>query len=238
MKRIILIFSVLFVSYTAHSQILISLLLGDKLNSDGIEFGLEGGLTTSNINGFNNDGALNTFLLGFYFDIRVQNNFYLHTGVEGISNTGMAKLSDQDIQLLDGQKLDYPGKYNEVINAFYVPILAQYRFKNHLYIEAGPQVGWLYNSYIYYTSKYDNRDIKIKDPNKELLNWFDGGISVGAGYRLMKGKGWTIGARYYQGLTNVFNHVSGSKSHALNIVCKIPIGAAPKENKGQADSSD
>ncbi len=238
MKRLIFSLFILLISISANSQILISLLLGDKLNTEGIEFGLEGGLTTSNINGFNNDGYLNSFLLGFYFDIRMKNNLYLHTGVQGISTTGMAKLSDQDIQLLNGQKLDYPGKYNEVINAFYVPILAQYRFKNYMYIEAGPQVGWLYNSYVNFTSTYDNRDIKIKDPNKELLNWFDGGISVGAGYRLMKGKGWTIGARYYQGLTNIFNHVSGSKSRALNIVCKIPIGAAPKENKGQTDSSD
>jgi len=238
MKRFLFVLIIVCLSVSANSQILISLLLGDKLNSDGIEFGLEGGLTSSNVNGFNNNGASSDFLLGFYFNVRMNEKLYFHTGVQGICNFGMSKLSEQDIQLLNSQKLEYPGDYSQVINTFQVPLLVQYRFKNYMYVEAGPQVGWLYNSYVYYTSDYDNRDIKIKDPNKELLNWFDAGFAAGAGYRLMKGKGWSIGARYYQGVTNAFNHVSGSRNRSLYLVCKVPIGAAPKENKGQSDSSN
>ena len=239
MKRNIVILFILFVSVSAHSQILISLLLGDKLNSENIEFGLDGGITYSNVGGFSNDGGLAKFQLGFYFNIRMKNAWYLHTGVQGLTNLGMAKLSDGDLQILDAQKLDYPGKYSEVINAFYVPILAQYRFKNFIYLEAGPQLGWLYNSFTHFTSDYDNRDISIKENNRNLLNWFDAGLTVGGGYRLMKGKGWSVGMRYYQGLTNAFDGVPNSKNNALYLICKVPIGASPKDkNKGQPVSSD
>ena len=59
----------LFLSINANSQVLISLLLGDKLNSGKIEFGLEGGYAMTNILKEPNAEHLNTFFLGFYFDI-------------------------------------------------------------------------------------------------------------------------------------------------------------------------
>ena len=43
---------IVFFGTTAHSQVLISLLLGDKLNSDKIEFGLDGGLNWLKIFGY------------------------------------------------------------------------------------------------------------------------------------------------------------------------------------------
>lgn len=235
-KKYLLLAGMLLFAYQVNSQILISLLLGDKLNSENIEFGLDGGITHSNVGGFTNEGGLTKFHLGFYFDIRVKNSLFFHTGLQGICSFGMSKLSDQDIQILQSQKLDYPGDYSQVINAFYVPLFAQYRFKNNIFLEAGPQLGWLYNSYVHYKSDYDNRNVSIKDFNKNLLNWFDAGLTAGVGYQLMKGKGWSIGVRYYQGLTNAFNNVSNSKNSAFYLTCKVPIGAAAKEkDQSKAD---
>jgi hypothetical protein len=235
MQKILLIIGMILIAVSAQSQVLISVLFGDKLNTDAIEFGLEGGVNFSNINGFNNDGGLARFNLGYYFDIRMKNNLYFHTGLQVLFSGGMSDLADEDIEFLEFRKLDYPGDYKQIIYAFNLPLLAHYRFNNYMYVEAGPQVGWMYSSYVDFESDHDNRDVNIKEYNTNLINWFDGGFALGCGYKLMKGQGWSIGARYYQGLTNVFKDVSGSRNHSIYLVCKIPIGATPKNEKGQTN---
>ena len=101
MKKYILALSLIILGFTAHSQILISLLFGDKLNSEGLEFGLEGGLNLTNIAGFDDTKSLGNFNLGFYFDIKVKNQWYFYTGVQVKSNFGMKNLSDDDLKFLD-----------------------------------------------------------------------------------------------------------------------------------------
>ena len=51
LRRIILPLIVLFAFSKGNSQVLISILLGDKLNSGKIEFGLDGGWSLSNLEG-------------------------------------------------------------------------------------------------------------------------------------------------------------------------------------------
>jgi len=235
MQKLVLILGFLLVAASARSQVLISVLFGDKLNSESIEFGLEGGLNYSNIRGFENDAGLTKFNLGYYFDIRMKDALYFHTGLQCLYNMGMSKLSDNDIEFLGAAKLEYPGNYSQNIFVFYLPMLAQYRFKNYTYVEAGPQLGWMYSSFVQFKSDHYDRDVNIKDYNNSLTNWFDGGLAVGVGYKLMKGEGWSIGARYYQGFTNVFKDVSGSRANSIYLVCKIPIGAAPKKEKDQTN---
>ena len=48
----------------AHSQVLISLLLGDKLNSDKIEFGLDSGFNWSQIGNLDSNSSLRAFKIG------------------------------------------------------------------------------------------------------------------------------------------------------------------------------
>ena len=110
-----------------------------------------------------------------------------------------------------------------------IPILANYKFKNRIYVEAGPQMGLVYNSWVEFTSDQDNKDTKIKDYNDNLINWFNAGIAAGVGYKLRKDKGVTIGIRYYQGLTDVFKYRSGTQHNSLNFKVNIPIGADKKE---------
>jgi hypothetical protein len=82
-----------------NSQVLITILLGDALNTDKIEFGLIGGMNRSYINTISDAKGLNNFNLGFYFHILMKNNSYLSTGVFVKSNvgaTGMATYSMGD----------------------------------------------------------------------------------------------------------------------------------------------
>ena len=232
MKKYILVFGLILFGLTAQSQVLISLLLGDKLNSDGLEFGLEGGVNYTNIKGFEDTKLMPNFNLGFYFDIRMKNQWHLYSGVQVKSDFGMKNLSESDLEILNSKPAPVEGDYKQKVSAFMVPILAQYKFKNHFYVEAGPQVGLVYKSWVEFTSDIDDVESLIKDYNDELLNWFNGGFAVGTGYRLMKGEGWTIGMRYYQGLTNVFKGMSGTQHNSLHFKVNVPIGAGKaKESK-------
>lgn len=233
MRKLIIIVSLFLLSSAAHSQVLISLLLGDKLNSPDLEFGLEGGFNYTHINGFETSDYLRNFNLGFYFDIRMKDQLFLYTGVQVKSSFGMDNLSENDLDFLESETYSVKGDYAQKINAFMVPILAKYNFKNHFYIEGGPQLGLVYKGWVEFTSDTDGVESLIKDYNDDLLNKINAGIAFGTGYKLLKGKGWTVGVRYYQGLTNVFKNQSGTTHNSINLKVNIPIGAAKAAESAQ-----
>jgi hypothetical protein len=72
MKKRILLLITLFCVSASYSQVLISMVFGDKLNSPFLEFGLEGGANLSTISNLKTTGSNIGFNLGFYFDIRIK----------------------------------------------------------------------------------------------------------------------------------------------------------------------
>ena len=132
MRKHLLIIVFLFVGISSQSQVLISLIMGDKLNSEGLEFGLEGGFNWSNISGLEANKSLSTFNLGYYFNIRLKNQWYLYTGVLVKSKLGVEKLSANDLNFLQTDVYEEEGDYSQVLNYFLVPALAKYKFKNNI----------------------------------------------------------------------------------------------------------
>jgi hypothetical protein len=229
-KKYITLFIVLFIGISVQSQVLLSVIFGDKLNSDGLEFGLEGGFNFSDISGLDADKRLSAFNLGFYFDIRLKNQWNLYTGVLVKAKLGDNKLSAEDLAFLEiTPNTEQNGSYSQVINYFVVPALLKYNFKNRMYIETGPQFGLMYKSWVEFESSNDNKDIKTKDFNKDKLNRLDAGITFGTGYKLMPESGMTLGIKYYYGFTNVYKGVSGTNNSSLFLKCNIPIGASKKK---------
>lgn len=237
MKKYLLIIACLLFGFTMQSQILISLLLGDKLNSDGLEFGLEGGYNFANVSGFESNKSLNNFNLGFYFDIKVKENWWFYTGVLVKANLGANKLSEADLERLGVIIYDEPGDYSQKLNYFVVPALAKYKFKNRIYLEGGPQFGLLHKAWVEYNSDIGGRDAKIKEYNKSKVNILDVGAAFGTGYRLTdKISGMTIGVKYYYGFVNVYKGESGTNNQSLFLKVNIPIGAG-KAAKNEAKNN-
>jgi hypothetical protein len=224
MKKIIVLFFMLLVGYSVHSQVLIALLLGDKLNTGKIEFGLDGGVNYSNIGNMDSNSYSRELNLGFYFDIKMKEQWYLNTGVLVKSTLGVDKLSEQDLEFLDAAIYDAEGDYKQRINYFIVPALARYKFKNNMYAELGPQFGLATKAFIQFDSDVDGNEARIRETNTDMINRFDMGIAGGVGYRLLKGLGWTIGARYYYGFLDVYKDLPGSKNSSLFLKLNIPIG--------------
>ena len=243
MKKYLLIIALLFVGMTSQSQVLITLLLGDKLNSDGLEFGLEGGMNWTNISGFETKEFARKWNLGFYFDIRLKNQWALYTGVLVKSNFGVDKLTDTDLNTLgvsiymNNNDERIVGDYSQKINAFMVPALIRYKFKNHIYVEAGPQFSLMYKSWVEFNADVDGRDAIFKEYNKDKINKVDAGIMAGLGYKLFKGTGWTIGAKYYYGFVDVFKNIADTKNSSFYVKLEIPIGAGEKAQQKKEEKA-
>ena len=183
MKKYFVIVALLIIGNTVRSQVLISILLGDKLNTGKIEFGLEGGANWATIK--NLDGAKNlaTFNLGFYFDFKLENpSWMLNTGVIVKSTMGADELP---VYLIGNPDLDNSfagGKIAKKINYFNVPITMKYTFKNHFYLKGGIQLGLRYKAVDEFkNSKIDEDDLKYKLNIKDQYHPIDAGLAFGAG---------------------------------------------------------
>lgn len=237
MKKLVLIV-LLFTGFSTQSQILLSLIFGEKLNSPGLEFGLEGGFNWSDISELDADERLSSFNLGFYFDFKLKNQWNLYTGVLVKAKLGDSDLSTNDLEFLGVEIQEEKGTYDQKINYFVVPALLKYNFKNRIYLEAGPQFALMYKAWVEFNSDSDDEEIRIKDYNEDDINRIDAGITFGTGYKLKADSGMTIGIKYYYGLANVYKDVSGSNNSSLFLKLNIPIGAGKKEKKESSTTID
>jgi hypothetical protein len=244
MKKFIIISFLLLFGITSQSQVLISLLLGDKLNSDGLEFGLEGGANMAGISGFDSFTGDVYFNLGFYFDFRIKNQWHLYTGVLVKSNLGAANLSEDDISFLNrdvfietvkdatqGYDISEDFRFKQKMKTFLIPALIKYRFKNNFYIEMGPQIGLRFKAWLEYEHKSKEEEVRIREYNKDDIKRIEGGLVAGLGYKLPKKNGMSFGLKYYQGLVNVYKVQYGYRTNSLNLKVNIPIGANKSKDK-------
>lgn len=219
-------------STLSYGQVLISLLFGEKLNSDEIEFGLDGGLALNNFSDYDNTKTLNSFHLGFYFDFKIKEKWFLHTGVIVKSQMGAKNIP----YYLDDEELN--SLYSEAtakrkLNYFNVPVYAKYKFYNQFYAELGPQIGLLYKAKDEFDTKSESgKEISLKNDIKDNYKKLDFGLSAGLGYKLMKGTGINVGIRYYYGLVNIAkNNLPKHQNRVLYFYAGIPIGSGKNKLK-------
>ena len=216
----------LILSFTSKAQVLISILLGDKLNTPKIEFGMVGGLNRSYLNDISSSEGMNHFNLGFYFHFMVKNNSFISTGVLVKSNVGATGMPVYSIGNADFDTIYKDGTLTKKISCFYVPILYHHRFNNRWYLEAGPQAGLRTKANdIFETTTLDGDLTYTKDVKDEYAR-LDFGFTGGAGYKFKKElKSMAVGVSYYYGLVNIsLNPDVTMKNSSLNFYMKIPIG--------------
>ena len=233
MKKLILTILFFTTLKVGYSQVLISLLFGDKLNSPNVEFGLDGGYNWAKINGLESYSAFSKLNLGFYFTLKMKQSahWYIRTGVMVKSDRGTNKLTLEDINKIDSTyNLGSEGRYYQEIGYFDIPVLLRYRFNFKGFLEFGPQISLKNSATLYYTHKDGNDDVTVERSNGDQINTIDTGLIFGAGYSLREGKGVSFEIWYYHGLIDVYKHLSGTYSQALTAKITIPIGANKKQD--------
>lgn len=228
--QISIFFCLLMLSFTTRAQVLITLLLGDKLNTPKIEFGLIGGLNRSYLNDISGSEGLNQFALGFYFHFLMKNNSYLSTGVWVKSTVGATGMPVYSLGNADFDTIYKDGTLTKKISCFYVPIMYHHRFNNRWYIEAGPQAGLRTKAVdIFETSTLDG-DLTYKTDVKDQYTRLDFGLVGGVGYKFKKEiKSMAVGISYYYGLVNTsLTPDVTMKNSSIYFYVKIPIGVGAK----------
>jgi len=234
MKKYLIVPVFLLLGLVSKSQVIISLLLGDKLNTGKIEFGLDGGLNWSTIKNLDHAKSLLGFNLGFYFDFKLNNTLWLlNTGVIVKSPMGA---DDLPVYSLNNPELDSSfagGTVSRKLRYFNVPVMMKYKFKNNFFVKGGIQLGLRAKCFDEFkNSVIDEDDLKYKLKNKELYHPLDAGLALGIGYRLMKGNGMNFGLQYYYGLIDITidDATASQYNRNLYLTVGIPIGVKSKKN--------
>ncbi|WP_157966147.1 outer membrane beta-barrel protein [Cognataquiflexum aquatile] len=219
------------VSGTSKAQVIISLLFGDALNTEKIEFGLTGGLNRSYFNGYNGSEGLNNFNLGFYFHIRVKENSFLSTGVLVKSNVGATGMPTYALGDENFDELFEEGNLTTKVNVFYVPIMWQQRINQRFLLEGGIQAGLRSKAYDYFNLESNGGDLEFRRQVSDDFTRLDFGLVGGMGYKLKKDlKSMSVGMLYYYGLVDVMKNPDATVNNSsLNVYLRIPIGAGQKE---------
>jgi hypothetical protein len=216
-----------------NAQVLITILLGDALNTDKIEFGLIGGMNRSYINTISDAKGMNNFNLGFYFHILMKKNSYLSTGVFVKSNVGATGMATYSMGDENFDAVFQDGTLTKKIPSFYVPILFHQRLNNNRwYIEAGPQLGLIHKPVDIFDASKLGGDVKFTLEVKDAYKKIDAGLLGGVGYKFKKEiKSMAVGINYYYGLVDVSTNPDLKiKNSAIYFYMKIPIGVGkPKE---------
>jgi len=240
MRRLLILLCFISIAGASNSQVLISLLLGDKLNSDGLEFGLDGGFGWNDLVGA--EGNFNrNFNLGFYFDFKFPNRSWMvHTGVIVKSTMGG---KDLNVYSLGDPELDsvfVNGSIERRLSYFNVPVMIKHIFPQRIYFEGGFMLGLRHKAIdVFKQSTYDKDDTQFTNNIKDHIKQFDAGLIGGVGYKLKKSIGMYISVRYYYGLMDItvgdkFTEQNNSTIYAC---IGVPIGAgkAAKTNAEKAE---
>lgn len=210
-----------------NGQVIISLIFGEALNSEKVEFGLSGGMNRSYINSISGSKGMNNFDLGFYFHILLKNSSYISTGVHVKSNVGATGMPTYALGDANFDSIYDEGTLTKKIPCFYVPILFHQRFNNRWYIEAGPQLGLIYKSKDLFETTQLDGDLTYSTIVQDEYKHIDAGLLGGVGYKFKKQtKSLSAGISYYYGLVNVSKRADITiNNSAIYFYLKIPIGA-------------
>jgi len=189
MKKTLIVFIAIGIGAFANAQ--------KTKQDEGIKIGIKGGLNVSNLMGDVKDVAIRTSIhAGLVAEIIVSDNF-----------------SIQPELLYSGQgaSATFEGGGRYKLDYITLPVLAKFPIAKSLYLETGPQVGFLISS------KYKDNESneKIED-----LKTIDFGLNAGLNYELNNGVFFQ--ARYNLGLTDI--GIAGDNNRASNAVIQFSIG--------------
>lgn len=238
-KSALLILFITCLSVQAHSQVLISLLLGDKLNSDKLEFGLIGGMQSSTLTGVDGSRLKHTFHLGFYFDFIMNDKLSFNPGVLVKSTSGVR---------YDNQRTDVTGigDVDSVLvgavvarrlNYFQVPLLMKYRITPRFHAMLGPQLALRSKSYNVYLEDVSGNELSYQEEIGDDYKRLDAGMTVGFGFKLKEDNAMNLGVRYFYGMVDVLKDNPGEaqKNRDLYFYVTIPIGKGKAAKNAAAD---
>ena len=231
MKKITAVMVFYLIGATGRAQVLISVLFGDKLNSDKMAFGLVLGNGWNSLSGYSTVDAQSNFNLGIFLTLKVKKRFFIQ--FEGLAKfkTGAKGLPVYPLGDVTLDSIYQGGNLQRSISCLALITTLQYRLWKYLNIELGPQVALRLKAADIFHADHADGDLQFKKDISASATRFDFGITGGLSWQFNKGQGVKTGIRYYTGLIDVFPSDAGKNAtRTIQLNVYIPIGRE-KANK-------
>jgi opacity protein-like surface antigen len=185
-------------------------------SSNPVTFGVKGGMNVSSLSkdsGLDDQKSKIGFNAGVFANIPLAASFSVQPEVLYSQYGNKSDFTALGTKYSASTKLDYIA----------VPVMFQYNLIPNLYVEAGPEFGFMVSAKNKLKNE-SNGDSTTSDNYKDNFNTFNFGIGLGAGYYFTPNLGLT--ARYVAGLTDIAkNRPSGSDAVRNNV---FQVGLAYK----------
>lgn len=227
MKKIIVLILTSLIVTAGRSQVIIALLFGDKLNSDKLEFGLNAGLSLSDISGIDGGDIKPGLNLALYFNIKISEKLYLHPEAIPKYPGGVKKLRPYSLNDATLDQLFADGEVTRKIKNIALPLLLRYQLHKLLYVDAGPQIGLRTKA----KDIFEAGDLTYEKDVEEQFTRFDFGFAFGLSRKFTNDRvSMVIGIRYYLGLTDIDKVEPGSQRNSImQAHVSFPVGAQKKK---------
>ncbi|MDP9959655.1 porin family protein [Chryseobacterium lathyri] len=186
-------------------------------SSTPVTFGVKAGFnasTLSKVDQYDNDQTLKPgFNAGVFANIPVAEKFSIQP--ELLFNQLGSKTEEREVYYINSDRYKREVDYKKTLNYLTIPVMVQYNILPQLYVEAGPEFGFLLGG----KDKGDITTVKTSGNTtntqtttfsekivKDLYNKFNFGIGIGAGYYFTQNFGVT--ARFTAGITDIYKENS------------------------------
>jgi hypothetical protein len=238
---IVSLLGVLLAPPAAQSQVLISLLLGDKVSSEKFHLGVEGGLNLSDLNGLGDTKLRTGLSIGVIGEWRFARNWYLQPALLPFYWAGAKNLPESlfppppEVEdIVSGNEILLRTKY------FAIPVLLKYGVAdNRLLFGVGPQVGFLLSAEdTYKGTSVNGNQVTIDEDVEGMLASTDAGVLFNVEWKVRLGFSPSVVARYYLGLVDTIENNPGDAvyNRVLSILLTIPIGGDSSKEEGEEGS--
>jgi opacity protein-like surface antigen len=189
--------------------VVVTLLGLGNLSAQEVKFGAKVGLNSSNLRGDMDFDSKIGFNVGAFAEISLLDKFIFQP--ELLFSTQGAKFETSDANAAVSIKVNY-------LN---IPLMLKYGVTDKLFLEFGPQLGFLLSGKskfeVTYGGETDSEEEDIKDSSKS----FDFGLNFGASFDVAENI--MIGARYNLGVSNI-NDDDRDDDKAQNAVFYLSLG--------------
>jgi hypothetical protein len=228
--RIFFLFSFIFLKVSsAHSQVIIALLFGDKLNTDKIEFGLSGGLNQSFISNFYDASSKSGFNLGLYLNFKLSEKWFFRVEAVPKFPTGVKELKPYSLNDASLDVLFDSSEVTRKIKNIALPMIFRYRLGKMWFAESGPEVNLRTKA----KDIFEDGPLSYEKNIEDDMTRFEFGWVAGINRKLSKQtKSAALGVRYYFGLTDIDKLTEGTqKNGVFQLLFSIPVGTGKKKEK-------
>jgi hypothetical protein len=220
----------------ANGQVLIGLLLGDKVTSEKFHLSLNIGANFSDLKGMEDTKIRPGFFLGLGGEWRFAEHWFLQPEIGVFYYVGANNLPmDYFPPPPEVEDIVTGNEVSRRLNYFTIPVLLKYGVAgNRLHLGAGGQVGFLTSAQDKYEGTSDNGNpVTVDQDIKDYTVSTDLGLLFNVEYKFKPDVlSMGIVARYYLGLTDTVKDNPGDPVYnsVFSVLLTVPIGEIPEQD--------